>query len=99
MAQRDLINYWLEEAEDNSSTEAGKIGYLKGKRADYSAAIEGGDFESTGISDEGSASSWKRGISALDHRNAIRGALRQLGATDVGEKPGILIPTFSGGLN
>ena len=97
MADTKLRDVWLLDAEDAVGTDADKqIEWLKGKRREYSPAIVAGDWETQSASGEAGSSSSKRGISDLDQHDAILAAIRYLGGTDIGGRPGILIPTFGG---
>jgi len=95
MADRSLINQWQLDAEDQvGSNVAAQIEWLKLKRREYSEAMRGGDWETQQTSNDGASSSMRRGISDREHHDAIVEVLRKLGATEVGERPGIVIPVF-----
>ena len=85
MADRSLINLWLLEAADEAGdvVEA-QIEWLRGKRREYSKSVLAGDHEVTMSTGEGGSTSSKRGVSDRDNHDAIVGALRDLGATDIG---------------
>lgn len=85
MADRSLINFWLAEAADQcGDDESAQIEWLRAKRRDYAPAVMAGDHEITSSAGDGGSSSSRRGISDRDHHDAILGALRSLGATDIG---------------
>lgn len=100
MADRSLINLWLlDAAEDSRSTVNAQVTWLKARRKEYSEKVRGGDWEASSLSEDGASGSLKRGVSDQANHDAIVEALRILGETVVGEKPGIIIPTFGGTLN
>lgn len=97
MADNRLKNKWLLDAEDAVGTDAtAQIEWLKAKRREYTDAIAAGDWETQSASGEAGSSSSRRGISDLAQHEAILAAIRYLGGTDIGGRPGILIPTFGG---
>ena len=82
MANRDLVDKWLADAEDAVPSDVpGQIDWLKEKRKAYSQAMEAGDWEVNNTSHEGGSHSAKRGISDSAHHAAILAAIRQLQAS------------------
>lgn len=75
---------------------AAQIAWLKAKRAEYAVLVDAGDWETQNASGEAGSSSSKRGVSDQVNHDAIVSALRHLGATEIGQRPGIIIPTFQG---
>ena len=101
MADTSHRTRWLLNAEDACGVDqtAAQITWLRAKRAEYAALVDSGDWETQSASGEAGSSSSKRGVSDRDQHDAIVAALRHLGATDIGRRPGIIIPQFGGALN
>lgn len=99
MADTRLRNKWLLDAEDAVGTDADKqIEWLKGKRREYSPAIDAGDWETQSASGEAGSSSSKRGISDLTQHDAIVAAIHFLGGTDLGGGGSLLQVQFTPGI-
>lgn len=95
MAHTADINRWLLDAEDEHPGDVeDQIAWLKTKRAEYSAEIQSGDWEVQSTTAEGGSASSRRGISARENHDAIVGALRKLGATDIGSRGSLLQVQF-----
>lgn len=100
MADKADINRWVLDAEDaNPDDVEAQIVWLREKRAIYSAEIQSGDWEVNSTSLEGSSVNGRRGVTARENHDAIVGALRQLGATDLGRQGTMLQAQFGGILN
>lgn len=96
MADRSLINLWLLDAADQrGEVEADQIAWLREQRQIYSEAVRAGDHEILSSQGDGGSSSSKRGVSDKDNHDAIVGALRYLGATDLGSTGTLLQVQFS----
>jgi hypothetical protein len=81
MADRDLIDKWLADAEDAAPSDLpAQIAWLREKRKAYSLAMEAGDWEVNNTSHEGGSHTAKRGISDSAHHAAILAAIRKLEA-------------------
>jgi hypothetical protein len=94
---RSDIHRWLLDAADNAGAdEEDQIDWLREQRKEYSERIKAGDWEITQESGEGGSSAQRRHVSDRDNHDAILGALRALGATDVGGGGGILQVQFGG---
>lgn len=97
MADTRLRNKWLLDAEDAVGSDADKqIEWLKAKRREYTANIDAGDWETQSASGEAGSSSSRRGIADLEQHDAILAAIRFLGGSDLGGRPGVIIPAFGG---
>lgn len=95
MAETSHINRWLLDAEDAVGSDVAKqIEWLREQRKNYSQAVRDGDWEHSQITNEGGSTAMKRGVSDQQNHDAIVGALARLGATDLGQPGGIIIPTF-----
>lgn len=75
---------------------AAQIQWLLAKFADYSPNRQAGDWATENATGDAGSSSSKRAISDKANQSAILAALRYLGHTDIGQRPGIIIPTFGG---
>ena len=73
-----------------------QIEWLLAKFVEYSPNRQAGDWATESASGEGGSSNSKRAISDKANQTAILAALRKLGHTDIGQRPGIIIPTFEG---
>lgn len=97
MADRSLINLWLLDAADQAPDEVeAQVAWLREQRKLYSAAVRAGDHEILSSSGDGGSSSSKRGVSDQANHDAIVGALRHLGATDLGSTGTLLQVQFGG---
>lgn len=95
MADRSLINLWLLDAADQAGNEeAAQIAWLREQRQTYSTAVRAGDHEILSSQGDGGSSSSKRGVSDKENHDAIVGALRYLGATDLGSTGTLLQVQF-----
>jgi hypothetical protein len=95
MAQTADIDRWLLDAEDAEPGDVeAQITWLRTKRAEYSAEIQAGDWEVQSTTAEGGSASSRRGVSAKENHDAIVGALRKLGATDIGSQGSLLQVQF-----
>lgn len=95
MADRSLIDLWLLDAADAAPDDTdGQIAWLREQRTTYAAAVRAGDHEIVSSSGDGGASASKRHVSDQAHHDAIVGALRNLGATDLGAGGGLLQVQF-----
>ena len=96
MADRSLINLWLLDAADEAGEDqAAQIIWLKEKRREYSALVRAGDHEILSSMGDGGSSSSKRGVSDQANHDAIVGALRYLGDTDLGSAGSLLQVQFN----
>lgn len=96
MADENLITKWLLDAEDEAgAVVADQIAWLREERKRYSQLMTDGDWAVTGTSDEGGSGTATRGISAKDNHDAIVGALRKLGATDLSPARPVIISRFT----
>lgn len=95
MALQQDIDRWLLDAEAlGGDTEAEQITWLRAQRLTYSERIRGGDWEVQSVSGEGGNSGAKRHKSDQDNHDAIVGALRKLGDTDLGARGALLQVQF-----
>ena len=97
MADTDLVEMWLEDAEDEAgSVVADQITYLKAERATLRAEVKAGDWAAKSGSYEGRSSMFDRGIATRDLLAACRQAIARLEGTPGGGGGGrILLPRFS----
>jgi len=99
MANVSLRNKWLLDAEDAVGTDNdAQITWLKGKRRDYTPAIDAGDWETQSASGEAGASSSRRHITDLTQHDAIVSAIYYLGGTDLGGGGALLQVQFTPGI-
>jgi hypothetical protein len=96
MADRSLIDLWLLDAAEEDRDEEAQIEWLKEQRRAYSERVRAGDHEVTSSSGEGGATSSRRGVSDKANHDAIVGALRELGSTDLGATGALLQVQFGG---
>ena len=96
MAQNSNKNRWLLNAEDAAPDDIpGQIEWLRGKRREYAALVDAGDWETNSTSGEAGSSSSRRGVSDQENHDAIVDAIRALGGTEVGGKGSMLQVQFS----
>lgn len=95
MVNREDINRWLLDAEDlGGNTAELQIAWLREQRLEYSARIRGGDWEVQNVTGEGGSSGAKRHKSDQENHDAIVGALRFLGDTQLGAQGALLQVQF-----
>lgn len=95
MADRSLINLWLLDAADQAGTDtAAQIAWLKVERRKYSEAVRAGDHEITSSTSDGGSSTSARRVTDQANHDAIVGALRYLGDTDLGSTGSLLQVQF-----
>lgn len=93
---QDLVkNYLRDAAVYGGATDALKLAWLETKRQEFAAIVDGGDFEVTGTSLEGTSSSQRRGIAARERLKAVIAAMEKLEGTGSGGGGLILQPRIS----
>lgn len=91
MADSTDITRWLLDAEDAVGKDAtAQIQWLRDQRKAYSASTRQGDWAVAGTSFEGGSANAMRGISDKTNHDAIVGALRKLGDTELGSRGTLL---------
>jgi hypothetical protein len=91
MADQSDITRWLLDAEDIApGDKPAQIVWLKAQRTTYAEAVKSGDWAIGSSSFEGASSSGTRGISDKANHDAIVGALKKLGATNLGGSGSLL---------
>jgi hypothetical protein len=99
VGHRILVDSYLASARAAAPTQAGRLAWLEGRRADLSAEVEGGDWEVSSASFQGHASTSRRLSPAAARLKAVFEAIEILTADPEATRSrgqGILIPRFSG---
>lgn len=96
MSHRTLVNSYISTARAHSDTNSVRLEFLEEKRAALSEEVEGGDWETMGTSFDGSSSSHRRHLTAIDRLQAVMEAIEILTADSTATRRpgGILIPNF-----
>ena len=98
-SQRILVDSFIASARAASTTDAGRLAWLEGRRAELSAEVEGGDWEVGSAAYEGHSATSRRMATAAARLKAVFRAIEVLTADPTATKDGtsaVLIPRFTG---